>query len=1061
MTVWDDGAICPASSNPIGKFDEGERERISLWARMSVRLGRLRGLHAEVIALTQRLPVLPSSRTNLRSPSRALPRRFRLGETDRNETRDDVVSHPFIERARIALPREGSEVRLRRPLGPLVRPRLTPVSATDAAVVHEELGQRRCKRPPLGGESGVITAHQERTKFPADPTVKCLVVHDRPNDLARERNRRRAHAAAEHPSAQCLPDAEGGDDRGADVRAQRARCDRQMQIGRDDRRRGPSRLEERSETQAQVGVTDLVADHPRECTGPIERGAEQMNLRRELGEERERVVLLTCALAPVGRRDPKDLRRVGASVERAPGDRPASRRGDGRVLLGELEVIVRAGEAEVERHFGDEEPGGRALRPGFFGLWAGAPPSGAESTPVIALSCAGLLKPAGAAEPAGAPSAEPAGGIALRPGFPTAVAEGFEVDAVVAAVPDAVAVLGAAGVTTTGVAGVAVVVAAGAPGAGAAAPVYGGEDTGVVPVPAVPLTTQAPTAATPRPTTAAPLVRAASLLNRFMFIRSDSRFVVSAARSPFYGPAGRCVSRALAERPAFSDERADSFVVTHIFRGGRCSRSRVRTVCSSCCQRYHASEMRDETADGSRLTADEERQAQPGVVVVFSGGKCVSVPLAVGESPLVLGRSPGNVGILLPDERLSRKHATIARIPGESAWVIRDCESRNGTFVDGEPLTGSITVTSPRVIRLGETLLLPVPDVRVAGAAGGPEGTVVGSRLRLALRAVEEAAASSTSLVIQGESGAGKELAARTFHAAGPHARGPFIAVNCAAVPAALAERLLFGTKRGAYSGAATDAIGYLQAADGGVLFLDEVGDLDLQVQAKLLRVLEAREVVPLGSSTGQRIDVRVCVAIQRDLRGAVAEGRFRADLYYRLAPPEVTLPPLRERLDEIPRHIQAEVTKASPELSAHVRLVEACMLRHWPGNVRELRKEVQYAASGALRDRSDRVRLEHLSPNAGCALGASAPPPPMPERQSSVPEPVLPSAGEGGGEAPKRKYVRWAASLTREQIQQALTDARGSVAGAARSLQMHRAQLYREMARWSVPIPAGDADAD
>jgi DNA-binding NtrC family response regulator len=473
--------------------------------------------------------------------------------------------------------------------------------------------------------------------------------------------------------------------------------------------------------------------------------------------------------------------------------------------------------------------------------------------------------------------------------------------------------------------------------------------------------------------------------------------------------------------------------------------------------------MRDETADGSRLTAEAGQEAQPGVVVVFSGGKSVCVPLPVGDSPVVLGRTPGSAGVLLPDERLSRKHATIARKGDGSGWVVRDCGSRNGTFVDGEPLTGSITVASPRVIRLGDTILLPVPDVRAVadqGAGAGLDGAVVGSRLREALRAVEQAGATSATLVIQGESGSGKELAARTFHAAGPRAGGPFIAVNCAAVPEALAERLLFGAKRGAYSGAATDAVGYLQAADGGVLFLDEIGDLDLQVQAKLLRALETREVVPLGAASGQRVDLRVCVAIQRDLRAAVADGRFRADLYYRLAPPEVTLPPLRERLDEVPRHIQSEIGRVSKQLSPHVRLVESCMLRAWPGNVRELRKEIHYAAQGALRENVDRVRLEHLSPNAGSTLAAGRPPP-APADPGKGAERASAAPPEGAAEPPKRKYVRWGESLTREQIEQALADARGSVAVAARSLQMHRAQLYREMARWSMPVPTGEAERD
>jgi transcriptional regulator with GAF, ATPase, and Fis domain len=292
---------------------------------------------------------------------------------------------------------------------------------------------------------------------------------------------------------------------------------------------------------------------------------------------------------------------------------------------------------------------------------------------------------------------------------------------------------------------------------------------------------------------------------------------------------------------------------------------------------------------------------------------------------------------------------------------------------------------------------------------------------------------------LRGETGTGKELAARTFHSYGPHAKGPLVAVNCAAIPEGLAERLLFGAKKGAYSGAAEDAVGHIAAADGGVLFLDEVGELDLNVQAKLLRALETREVVPLGATSGKRVSVRVCVAPHRDLRAHVATGQVRADLYHRLAPPEVVLPALRERLDEIARHVVAEV--ATRGLTAHARLVEACLLRPWPGNVRELRKEIRHATARALADAEQRVRLEHMSEAAGRSFELDDT---LPEQDSSP----TPAAQE----PPKRRsYIRWSQSMTRERIQQALADCSGNVAHAAKSLGMHRTQLYREMARFAL----------
>jgi DNA-binding NtrC family response regulator len=466
--------------------------------------------------------------------------------------------------------------------------------------------------------------------------------------------------------------------------------------------------------------------------------------------------------------------------------------------------------------------------------------------------------------------------------------------------------------------------------------------------------------------------------------------------------------------------------------------------------------MRDETADGERPHAGAEQNAHPGLLVVSSAGTSMCLALPLSAQGLVLGRAPDTAGVFLPDNRLSRSHAAIART--DAGWTIRDLGSRNGTFVNGEQVNGARTVAHGdlRVLRLADTLVLPVNDLSSIDSIDSRDrvdGFVVGWRLRQALSAVAQAAASGQTLVIQGESGSGKELAARTFHKSGPHASGPFVAVNCAAIPEGLAERLLFGTKRGAYSGAAEDATGHLQAANGGVLFLDEVGDLDRQVQAKLLRVLETREVVPLGASAGQRVDVRVCVATHRDLRAAVADGRFRADLYYRLAPPEVTLPPLRERLDEIPRHVKSEIASVSKELAPHVLLLEACMLRTWPGNVRELRKEIRHAATRALGAGSDRVRVEHLSATAGFAFTASAPI--MADALASESGSTSDKENESGK---KRTYVRWAVALTREQIASALTEAGGNVASAARSLGMSRSQLYREMARWSLKPPGAHA---
>jgi transcriptional regulator with GAF, ATPase, and Fis domain len=443
----------------------------------------------------------------------------------------------------------------------------------------------------------------------------------------------------------------------------------------------------------------------------------------------------------------------------------------------------------------------------------------------------------------------------------------------------------------------------------------------------------------------------------------------------------------------------------------------------------------NETVDATRDTDDSPgRRARPGVLIVFSSTTPMFLALPMTAEGVTIGRAM-NDGVLLPDERLSRSHATIEHSPGQG-WTVRDLGSRNGTFVDGQRLQGAATFAAPKVIRAADTLLVPCADLAALPASLRQGKVVVGARLAAALATVARAAQSSPTLLLRGESGTGKENASRHFHALGPNRTGPFVAVNCAAIPEGLAERLLFGARRGAYSGAAADSEGHVQAAHGGVLLLDEGGELGLDVQSKLLRVLETHEVVPLGASHGQRVDFRICVATHRDLREAVSEGRFRADLYHRIAPPEVVLPPLRERLDEVAEHVVAEVADVAPSLRPHSRLVEACMMRAWPGNVRELRKEVRYAAVQAQAEGADRVRVEHLSATAGRPFEA---------------------AGEGEA-APKKRtsrgYVRWSEAVDRERIEQALKDHGGNVALAARALGMQRTQMYREMERWSIPRP-------
>ena len=404
-------------------------------------------------------------------------------------------------------------------------------------------------------------------------------------------------------------------------------------------------------------------------------------------------------------------------------------------------------------------------------------------------------------------------------------------------------------------------------------------------------------------------------------------------------------------------------------------------------------ETRDDThREGPAL----KNEPTAGVVLLYSDGpRCICAPFDGG--PVRIGRDDP-IGATLTDERLSRHHAEVSRRRG--AFVVRDLGSRNGTYVDGRPLRGETTVAAGAIVRTGGTVASIFEDV--SALADHPVevrgGIVCGPSTA---RVLDAAASAREPLAIVGETGSGKELVARAFH----RDQGPFVAVNCATIQETLAERVLFGAKRGAFSGATTDADGLVQAADGGVLFLDEVDELALSVQAKLLRVIETKEVTAIGATAPRRVSVRFCLAAQRDLRGAADAGTFRRDLLFRVRT-HIAVPPLRERREDIPYLIAREL--GGRRRAAHPKLVEACLLRPWPGNVRELLAEVGLAAESAT---DGLVRVEHLREHAGIAT-----------RPNHAP------------------------ALDRQRIVRALEDASGNISAAARALGLHRTQLKRAM---------------
>lgn len=258
--------------------------------------------------------------------------------------------------------------------------------------------------------------------------------------------------------------------------------------------------------------------------------------------------------------------------------------------------------------------------------------------------------------------------------------------------------------------------------------------------------------------------------------------------------------------------------------------------------------------------------------------------------------------------------------------------------------------------------MLAEPDARLRDrverpAQAAPEFRAILHRSRAMARVIERAkrvSVRNVPVLIHGESGTGKELFARAIHQASPRSRGPFVAVNCGAIPKDLVESELFGHERGAFTGAGRPRPGHFRAAHGGTLFLDEVGELPPAVQVKLLRVLQEREVTPVGTSKSEKVDVRIVCATHRDLVEAASDGHFRMDLFYRLAVAVLILPPLRERRGDITLLANALLEQINEEnhdqpgyTSRHLTAGAKNLLKghHWPGNVRELQNTLQRAA--------------------------------------------------------------------------------------------------------------------
>ncbi len=448
-----------------------------------------------------------------------------------------------------------------------------------------------------------------------------------------------------------------------------------------------------------------------------------------------------------------------------------------------------------------------------------------------------------------------------------------------------------------------------------------------------------------------------------------------------------------------------------------------------------------------------EADASPGaqrVVAFWEGGFGTFTLPRAGK--VTIGRL-NECEIRIDHPSVSRQHAELHVGP---PLTVVDLGSFNGTRVAGTrvPPNQATVVPARAVIEIGSTFLvvegadnaasratLPPPPPR-----GGdePDLVVVDERMKQLHRLLRTVSQGTISVVLLGETGVGKEVIARAIHRYSPRASRPFVSINCAAIPEALLESELFGHERGAFTGAVKDKVGLLETAVGGTLLLDEVGEMPLPAQAKLLRAIETREIVRVGGVKTRPVDVRFVAATNRDLEQLVEARVFRRDLYFRLNGISVTVPPLRERTSELEGMARKFVAEFARTLGRGERVLSAEAIaalkrQSWPGNVRELRNVIERAV---LLGEGREIRAEDLS------LGAAGVPPSiedMEEIDAELEDEAPPSGGSLSDE------VR---AMERRRILEALEQCAGNQTRAAEKLGITRRALIHRLETYGVPRP-------
>jgi transcriptional regulator with GAF, ATPase, and Fis domain len=444
------------------------------------------------------------------------------------------------------------------------------------------------------------------------------------------------------------------------------------------------------------------------------------------------------------------------------------------------------------------------------------------------------------------------------------------------------------------------------------------------------------------------------------------------------------------------------------------------------------------------------REARPATVnlrrckLVVIKGPQRGTEYVISSDVIQVGKAPEN-DLVIGDETVSRQHFAIVR--DTKGYLLRDLQSTNGTFLDGAEIKEAY-IRAGAVIGAGASELKFTPfEERIEILPSEKEvlGEMVGrSRaMREIFGLVERIATTDATVLIEGETGTGKDMIARTLHQLSKRRDAPFIVVDCGAVAGTLIESELFGHEKGAFTGAVAARQGAFELASGGTVFLDELGELSLDLQPKLLRVLEQRELRRVGGSKTLKVDLRVIAATRKDLRSEVEKGKFREDLYFRLNVVPITAPPLRERREDIALLVDHFLTKLVPAGETPPQLSEgarAALHAHdWPGNVRELRNVIERALA--------------LGTDPGHLVAPLGDQPLRVSHSSSSQSGITGSDGLDfePGLSFRDTKERWTEIFERRYLQWLLKRAEGNISKAARDADMDRKYLHKLLRKYGI----------